>query len=346
MGYAGICGVENLQLNSEDTFHAGSVSQINAFTDSAGLLACATQAPTFNTDPVIMTPTSDRVIPLNTPFVLDKGTVFDADPLMYQWDQMNAGTATDANSFGTDLGDNPLFRSYKPRADSHRNFPALGTQLNGEFDDAEVLPCSARNLDFRMTVRDLNSGQASDDVRVTVDANSGPFRVTSFSSPQTIVASDSLLVEWDVANTRQAPVSCNNVNIDLLTFSDANYSRYSVHSLRVGTPNDGRQLIDFPMPGLSHPRARLRVKCSNNIFYDISDADLIISGSVPSSSYSDSDNATYFNPGGTVGTTGPTCPGNVMTASRSGGGSGAVDALWLLLVTGVFSVVKIGRRYG
>ena len=120
MGYAGICGVENLQLNSDDTFHAGSISQINAFTDSAGLLACATQSPTFNADPIIIMPASDRVIPSNTPFVLDKGIVFDADPLMYQWDQMNTGTATDANSFGTDLGNNPLFRSYKPRA----RFPA------------------------------------------------------------------------------------------------------------------------------------------------------------------------------------------------------------------------------
>jgi hypothetical protein len=346
MGYAGICGVENLQLNSDDTFHAGSISQINAFTDSAGLLACATQSPTFNADPVIMMPTWDRVIPLNTPFVLDKGMVSDANPLMYQWDQMNTGTATDANSFGTDLGNNPLFRSYKPRADSQRNFPALGTQLNAEFDDAEVLPCTARNLDFRMTVRDLNGGQATDDVRVTVDANSGPFRVTLPSSPQAIDASKSLLVEWDVANTRQAPVSCNSVNIDLLTFNDSSYSRYSVHSLRVGTPNDGRQLIDFPMPGLSHPRARLRVKCSNNIFYDISDADLVISGSLPSSSYSDSDNETVFNTGGTVGMTAPSCSGNVITASRSGGGSGAIDALWLLLMSAVFSVVKIHRRYG
>lgn len=346
MGYAGICGVENLQFNSDDTFHAGSISQINAFTDSAGLLACATQSPTFNDDPAIMMPAGNRVIPSNTPFVLDKGMVVDTDPLMYQWDQMNTGTATDANSFGTDLGNNSLFRSYKPRADSHRHFPALGTQLYGEFDDAEVLPCTARNLDFRMTARDLNGGQATDDVSITVDANSGPFRVTSASSPETIAASNSLLVTWDVANTRQAPVSCNNVDIDLLTFSDVSYSRYSVHSLQTGTPNDGRQLVDFPMPGLSHPRARLRVKCSDNVFYDISDADLVINGSSPSSSYSDSDNATYFNMGGTVGTTAPSCTGNVTTASRSGGGSGAVDALWLLIMSAMLSVVRIYRRYG
>ena len=346
MAYADICGVENLQLNSDDTFHAGSISQINAFTDSAGLLACATQSPSFNADPVITVPTGNRVIPLNTPFMLDKGTVFDTDPLVYQWDQMNTGAETDANSFGTDLGNNPLFRSYKPRADSQRNFPALGTQLNAEFDDAEVLPCSARNLDFRMTVRDLNGGQATDNVRITVDANSGPFRVASLSSAQAIDASNALLVEWDVADTQQAPVSCNNVDIDLLTFNDANYSRYSVHSLQAGTANDGRQLIDFPAPDLSHPRARLRVKCSDNIFYDISDADLVINGSLPSSSYPDSDNATVFNTGGTVGTTTPSCAGNNISASRDGGGSGAIDALWLLLMTAMFTVVKIHRRYG
>jgi hypothetical protein len=346
MAYAGICGVENLQLNSDATFHAGSIAQINAFTDRAGLLACATQSPTLNADPVIVTPTGDRVIPLNTPFMLDNGTVFDTDPLVYQWDQMNTGTATDAVSFGTDLGNNPLFRSYKPRAESQRNFPALGTQLNAEFDDAEVLPCSARNLDFRMTVRDLNGGQTTDNVRVTVDGNSGPFRVTNLSSAQAIDASNSLLVEWDVANTGQAPVSCNNVDIDLLTFNDESYSRYSVHSLQAGTANDGRQLVDFPMPDLSHPRARLRVKCSDNIFYDISDADLVINGSLLSSSYSDSDHATVFNTGGTVGTTAPSCPGNVITATRSGGGSGAIDILWLVLMTAVFAVVKIHRRYG
>lgn len=346
MAYAGICGVENLQLNSDATFHAGSITQINAFTDNAGLLACATQSPTFNVDPIVVVPASNRVIPLNTAFVLDKGIVIDADPLIYQWDQMNTGAATDANSFGTDLGDNPLFRSYQPRADSQRNFPTLGTQLNAEFDDAEVLPCTSRNLDFRMTVRDLNGGQATDDVRLTVDANSGPFRVTRPSSPQTIDASNSLLVEWNVANTSQAPVSCNNVNIDLLTFNDASYSRYSVHSLQPATPNDGSQLIDFPMPGLSHSRARLRVKCSNNIFYDISDADLVISGSLPTSFYSDSDNATVFNTGGTVGTTTPSCAGNVPIASRGGGGSGAIDAPWLLLMTAMFAVVKIRRRYG
>ena len=346
MGYAGLCGVEDLQMNSDDTFHAGSIAQIDAFTDSAGLLACATQSPTFNTDPEIMSGTPDRVIPANTPFELDNGLVSDSGPLSYQWDQMNSGSATDANSFGTDLENNPLFRSYPPRADSRRNFPALGTQINGEFDDAEVLPCSARNLDFRLTVRDLEGGQATDDVRLSVDANSGPFRVTSFTSSQTIDAGSPLVIEWNIANTDQAPVNCQNVDIDVLTFNDANYSRYSVHSLTITTPNDGRQEISFPLPGLSHPRARFRVKCSNNIFYDLSDADLFIQGNQPPSLYSDSDEKTYINTGGTVGVTAPSCSASPAPTERSGGGSGAVDAAWLLLLSLLFSGVKLYRRYG
>ena len=334
-------------MNSDDTFHAGSISQIDAFTDSAGLLACATQSPTSNSDPAITSGTPDTVIPAHTPFELDNELVSDTGPLSYQWDQMDTGSATDASSFGTDLGNNPLFRSYPPRADSGRNFPALGTQLNGEFDDAEVLPCSTRDLDFRLTVRDLEGGQATDDVRVAVDANSGPFRVTSFTNSQTIDAGSPLLVKWDTANTDQAPVNCQNVDIDLLTFNDASYSRYSVHSLMTSTPNDGSQEIDFPLPGLSHPRARLRVKCSNNIFYDLSDADLIIQGNQPSSLYSDSDEKAYFNSGGTVGTTAPSCSASLVVSERSsGGGSGAFDAAWLLLLSLLFSGVKLYRCYG
>ena len=346
MGYAGLCGVEDLQMNSDDTFHAGSISQIDAFTDSAGLLACATQSPTSNADPVIVSGSPDRAIPAHTPFELDNELVSDSGPVSYQWDQMNNGSATNASSFGTDLGNNPLFRSYPPRAESRRNFPALGTQLGGEFDDAEVLPCTTRNLDFRLTVRDLEGGQATDDVRVSVDANSGPFTVNGFTSTQIIDAGSPLFIEWNVANTDQAPVNCQNVDIDLLTFNDASYSRYSVHSLMSATPNDGSQEINFPLPGLSHPRARLRVKCSDNIFYDLSDADLVIQGNQPPSLYSDSDEKTYFNTGGTVGTFAPSCPTNLAISERGGGGSGAFDAVWLLLLSLLFSGVKLYRRYG
>ena len=78
---------------------------------------------------------------------------------------MDAGCPTISTSFGTDNGSNALFRSYVPRGESWRNFPALGTQVQGRFDKAEVLPCQNRDLDFRLTARDGNSGQDTADVR-------------------------------------------------------------------------------------------------------------------------------------------------------------------------------------
>ena len=36
MAYAGICGAETLQMNSDATFHAGSIAEIDSFTRGAG----------------------------------------------------------------------------------------------------------------------------------------------------------------------------------------------------------------------------------------------------------------------------------------------------------------------
>jgi len=283
MAYAGICFAENLQSNSDATFHAGSIAEINAF--ASGPATCydtIATTPAGNSDPLITTvndasvPASTSNIPANTPFLLD-ATASDIDPntLSYQWDQMNTGCPTDAGSFGTDNGSNPLFRSYVPRNDSWRNFPALGTQLQNRYDKAEVLPCQNRNLDFRLTVRDGVSGQDIENLRVAVTNSAGPFVITNLNLPQTLPAGTSFDVDWSIANTDLAPISCANVDIDLMTFAP-DYSSYSVHSLATMTPNDSSESVTI-MPATSeHPLARIRVKCSDNIFYDISDADLMI----------------------------------------------------------------------
>ena len=351
MAYSSICGNENLQINSDAIFHAGSIAQIDSFTGGAG--NCGTLIPTSpagNNDPIIDN-LSDRIIPIQTPFELD-ASANDADPassLSYQWDQMSIGSSTNAATFGSDLADNPLFRSFIPRASSPRNFPALGTQILGRFDDAEVMPCSARTLDFRLTVRDGNGGQDTEDLQVSIDASSGPFRITNFTNRETIiVVNNSAILNWDVSNTNNAPISCGNVDIELLTFEDSAYSSYSIHTLMENVPNDGNQLISFPDSSLSHPRARLRLKCSNNVFYDISDADLVISGTDPTPlNYTDNDRGTFFNNNGTVGLTPPPCflPGNLqlsgsmfdinensgivtITINRAGGSDGAASALY------------------
>ncbi len=357
MAYAGICGVENLQANSNDTFHAGSIAQIDAFVAGAG--SCGVQVatdPVNNADPTITIAATSYTIPIGTPFALDASAA-DADllpteNLTYQWDQLDGGgAATDPVTFGTDLGTNPLFRSYSPQLDSRRDFPALGTQLQNLFDDAEVIPCNARALDFRLTVRDGSSGQATEDLRVTTTAAAGPFQITSLGTPQTLDVLANNLLTWDVANTGAgSAVNCPNVVIELLTFVDAARSQYSVHRMNGGpTLNDGNELLVFEDTTLSHPRARIRLRCEDNVFYDISNADLDIDGTT-ATLYDANDSNTFFN---NNGTTGPIAPACTITGGGGGGGGGSgggggggssADLLLLATIGGLWWLTRRRRR--
>jgi hypothetical protein len=342
MSYSGLCGVENLQSRSDDTFHAASIAAINSFTSNAG--SCHTQIaadPPNPNEPVVAALTN-KSIPANTAFVLD-GSASDADGhvLTFQWDQMDKGCATDSNSYGTDIGNNPLFRSYPPRMASKRHFPALGTQLKGRYDKAEVTPCHDRDLNFRLTARDNASGQDTADVQLSVKDTGAIFEITNLDDGKTI--NNSFVVNWRVASTNSAPINCSNVDIDLLTFAPG-YARYSVHPLTT-TSNTGNATVSITSITKSHPRARIRVKCSNNYFYDVSDVDFAVDGTAPAP-FDDSANRTFFNVG-FADNVAPACPAVakcVNKSKKSKGGGASVDYRWLLLVSGLLLLAWIRRR--
>ncbi len=344
MGYAGICGVEDLQNSTDATFHAGSITQINSYVSGPGNAcdALIDTDPVGNTDPVVSA-IANKTIPKETAFFLEIAAS-DADvtdTLSYQWDQIDSGTATDAATFGTDLGDNALFRTYEPRIDNNRrDFPSVDTQRRGEFDDAEVLPCRSRDINFRVTARDGNSGQATRDVTITVDGDAGPFRVTNYNTAQTINYTGPVTVRWDVANTFRSPIACSAVDIDLLTFAPG-YSTYSVHSLLSGTINDGQAVVALTDDA---QRARFRVSCSSNYFYDISDGDLLITGTA-GGTYLDNEFDSYPSERGTIGFSAPECPATGTASgrsSRSGGGS----VSWLIPLFGIVGLLRRQFRVG
>jgi len=351
MAYAGICSGENLQSRSDVSFHAGSIAQVNAFTVGAG--NCFTEidtVPIGNNDPVI-TAITNTTIPADTPFLLDgNASDSDLDTLEYRWEQMDAGCATDVASFGTDNGSNALFRSYAPRAEAWRNFPALGTQIQSRYDKAEVLPCLNRALDFRLTATDGRSGQDFEDVRVVVDATAGPFEITNVGTP--IVAGTAFAVVWDVAGTNLAPVNCANVDIDLIDFSPG-YGSYSVYPL--GTRlNNGSTLVTVNPPNSEHMNARIRVKCSNNIFYDISDNDLTVTAvgmAVPmgdteftTRTYGDVAITGFVAPAcGPVVDCSPPPPDDNRTAN---GDASSIGYGWLLLLGGLAVLRRFRHRQG
>jgi hypothetical protein len=278
MGYAGICGAENIATNSDATFHAGSIEEINTFIAGLGNCGLNSAITPSNSDPTLVDAGIDRTIPSSTPFQLSGSAIDSGDTLTYQWDQMDAGTVrTTAKTIGTDEGNNPLFRSQIPQSIGNRHFPALNTQVNGTtamLALGETLPTTARTLNFRLTARDGKSGQGTDDMAVFVIA-SGPFTLTSPSAVGDITANALRTVTWDAAGTLGLPVNCAKVDIELLTFS-ADGSTYAVTNLLSPTDNDGTEPVFIP--NMNSSKARFSVACSDNIFYDISNNDQNITG--------------------------------------------------------------------
>lgn len=330
MAYAGICGAENVQNNSEATFHAGSIEEILTFIAGAGSV-CDAPSATGNSPPDANAG-NDYTVPCGTPFVLT-GSASDpnGDPLTYQWDQMDAGSSTDSTTYGTDLGDNALFRSFTPRANEFRHFPRLIDQLAHRRDKAETLPATSRTLDFRLTVRDGNMGVDEDDMRVTVDIGSGPFSISSLSPSQaTYNSADAVTVNWEVAGSDGAPVNCAAVDIDILWFNPAR-TQYCAQTLADNTPNDGSQQVSIP--AFSNGRTRFRVMCSDNVFYDITDSDVTVNAAVAAST-----NCINVDASGGISTdavVAGSCPGGSggsVVVPGGGGGGGAVGYWWLALL--------------
>ena len=276
MAYSGICGSEDFQNRSDAMFHANSINAIDAFTTSGRGANCGTLLSINNPNEPVADAGIDYTIPISTPFVLTaNGTDADGDSLSYTWDQMDKGSSTNAGTFGSDLGDNPLMRSYLPRSTKSRYFPKLKTVIDGGSEKAETLPTTDRTLNFRVSIRDGKSGMGRDNVTITAENNAGPFTVTSHTSTASLSGGDSQNITWNVANTDQSPVSCAGVDIDLLLLNNSKQN-YCVERLASATPNDGSATIT--LPDVSAARARFRVSCSDNVFYALSEADLQLTG--------------------------------------------------------------------
>ncbi len=269
MAYAGICGSQNIQSNSDAFFHSISLEEMITFTTEAGGNDCPQVTETSNNAPQINMPAGNTVVPLNTPMLLmASATDEDGDSLTYSWEQFDLGPAGSPNEPD---GNAPLFRSFLPTTDSYRFFPQIEDILNGEQTIGELLPSYERDLNFRLVVRDNNpvsGGINTGDVSFTVDDNAGPFMVISHNEEGIVlIGGTSTLVEWDPASTDLSPVNCNAVDIILsldggMSFTD---------TLALQTSNDGTEDVLLPADVASE-NAIIMVKASENIFFNINTA--------------------------------------------------------------------------
>jgi hypothetical protein len=300
MAYAGICGAENIQPNSDPFFHAMSFDEISDYINGGG--NCGVNTATGNTLPVIdALPNNGLSIPVSTPFILN-GSATDAngDALTYcweQWDNPTTGNVTwNAGATGTVNNTLPLFRSRVPKTNGQRTFPDIRVILAGypanppsamDGLKGETLSPVARAMTFKLTVRDNRAGgggvvssgtngcQTSSIYQINV-VGTAPFLVTAPNTTGISWNSGSTqTITWDVAGTNGAPVNCANVAIELSTDGGLTFPI----TVLASTPNDGSQTI--AVPNNPTTQARIRVRALGNIFFDISNNNFTIVAASP-----------------------------------------------------------------
>ncbi|WP_421272637.1 reprolysin-like metallopeptidase [Aeromonas taiwanensis] len=273
MAYAGICGEEDLQANSVPYFHSKSIEQMRAH--MATVSSCGTTQARTNNAPQVAAG-NDHVIPANTPFVLKgSGTDLDNDALSYTWEQIDLGTESFSVASMADDGSRPLFRFVAPTSVPERTLPSLPSLLTNTLAKGEAWPATNRDLHFRLTARDGQGGVSSDDIKVQVVDTGKAFALTSpLITP--IAAGQKQTIGWEVAGTSAAPINCSKVDLFMTRDEGANWTL-----LASGQPNSGSASVTIPAG--SDGTARLKVACSDNLFFAISPVKLSVTQRVEES---------------------------------------------------------------
>jgi hypothetical protein len=293
MAYAGICGTDDIQPNSDPFFHAISFDEISNYLQSGA--TCKTIIATGNTLPQITVMNNNGVsIPVSTPFTLTAAaTDADGDAVTYSWEEWDLGNPGPWNNGLTDTT-GPLFKARVPKTSGSRTFPDMAVILAGYPANppasmgglkGEPLTEVARTMKFRLTVRDNRAGGGgvvsggsgcqvgfTNIFQVNPVAGTGPFVITAPDSAETWGTNTTQTVTWNPAGTTAAPISCSNVTIQLSTDGGSTYPI----TLLANTPNDGSQQVI--MPATATNTARIRIMAVNNIFFDISNNNFTITG--------------------------------------------------------------------
>jgi hypothetical protein len=285
MAYAGICDPDDLVLHSQDYFTASSLVQIYSYLISSE--TCAVNTTTGNKLVTLPAFATTYTIPYKTPFELTSPAAVDSvtdSVTNYCWEQADLGDF--GKRFVNTYLSGPIFRSWAPVTSQVRVFPRIGMVLGGVLSNAgtegnqgEKAPDTARNLKFKLTVRNILHGNGCflfpDDV-VTVSATATTtkkgFKVTSQSTSGLSYAGGSTqTITWDAVGTASAPVSAASVDIYMSIDGGNNWPAY------IGTyTNSGTASIPVPNPATTTGTCRFKVKGHGNVFFNVNTANFSV----------------------------------------------------------------------
>ena len=275
MAYAGICGANNVQNNSDDYFHQKSLQLI--WDHVTGSSSCPTNTTATGNNEPVAEAGANYTIPQGTPYKLNGGASTDPDgleSLTYTWEQYDLGPSGIPSETRVS---GPIVRSFKGTGDPMRYVPRLSDILinGGTSTDWEKLASVNRRLTFRLTVRDngATGGQTDvDEMFADVTAAAGPFLVTSQNTTGIVWDNgSSQTITWNVAGTNANGVNATNVNILLSTDGGLNFDTVLASS----TPNDGSHDITVPND-VAGTRCRIMIEGDNNIFFNVNTTDFRI----------------------------------------------------------------------
>ena len=263
MSYSGLCGVDNIQYDSDAMFHGVSISQINDYTRAQDGRTCGSRTSTGNQKPVANAG-EDNVIPSNTPFILVGSATGGSS---YSWEQADAGSASRVS---VDTGDNAIIRALLPSASTERYIPRLSNLFAGSTLIGEMLPQRDRTLNFAFIVRDGSGGVDWDFKALDVKNTGNRFQVLSQSSNQIYSRGEVIDITWQVGGTNLSPINCSKVNLQIFTVNG------SKNILLADTNNDGSQQVEIPASTPLVSNARIMVECNNQPFFQISSGSITI----------------------------------------------------------------------
>lgn len=203
--YAGICGDDNLQDNSDPYFHAKSLSQFNAERLNHIVTECVTPEAHSNKLPVVSVLDSMDV-PKNTGFILSPISATDENDgqLYYTWEQYDLSSRTDQTLLNPDLVNGPIFRSYNPTEEPTRALPTYGGLISGTLNKGEFMPSVARELNFVLTVRDRQdyATTSGGHTMVTTKVNIVDKAAFAFTSIPSTMNAGAYTVTWSLGKTK------------------------------------------------------------------------------------------------------------------------------------------------